>query len=41
MRVILLNHSAIIYQLDLPKIIIIGFWDTRQDPEKLLGLLKT
>ncbi|WP_075350267.1 type II toxin-antitoxin system RelE/ParE family toxin [Algoriphagus marinus] len=40
-RVIFLGHYAIIYQLNLPKIIIIGFWDTRQDPEKLLELLTT
>jgi len=38
-RVISLGHYSILYQKFNSKIIITGFWDNRQDPEKLLIFL--
>ncbi|WP_298514452.1 type II toxin-antitoxin system RelE/ParE family toxin [uncultured Kordia sp.] len=39
-RVISLKHYAIIYKITGSKIIIIAFWDNRQDASKLLKFLK-
>jgi len=39
-RVILLGHYSIFYQFIENSIIITGFWDNRQDPGKLLEVLK-
>lgn len=39
-RVIHLSHYSIIYKLNKPNIIIVGFWDNRQNPKKLLDFLK-
>jgi plasmid stabilization system protein ParE len=39
-RVISLGHYSILYQLSQLHIIITGFWDNRQEPEKLLKFLK-
>ncbi|PIZ05436.1 MAG: plasmid stabilization protein [Flavobacteriales bacterium CG_4_10_14_0_8_um_filter_32_5] len=38
-RAISLGHYSILYQKFNSKIIITGFWDNRQDPEKLLKFL--
>jgi plasmid stabilization system protein ParE len=38
-RVVSLEHYSIFYKKMNFKIIITGFWDNRQDPEKLLLLL--
>ena len=35
-----LGHYSIFYQLLKSQIVITGFWDNRQDPKKLLALLK-
>jgi len=35
-----MQHYSILYKIDRPKIIVTGFWDNRQDPEKLLNFLK-
>lgn len=39
-RVLFLSYYSILYQFTDNQIIITGFWDNRQDPEKLLGFLK-
>jgi plasmid stabilization system protein ParE len=39
-RAVSLGHYSILYQLIDLKIIITGFWDNRQEPEKLLEFLK-
>ncbi len=39
-RAIILGHYSLLYQLQHPKIIITGFWDNRQSPQKLLDFLK-
>ncbi len=39
-KAISMRHYSILYKIDRPKIIITGFWDNRQDPEKLLNFLK-
>ena len=39
-RVLSLGHYSILYQASENKIIITGFWDNRQEPEKLLNFLK-
>lgn len=39
-RMISLGHYSILYKKVDLKIIIIGFWDNRQDPKKLLMFLK-
>lgn len=39
-KAISMRHYSILYKIDRPKIIITGFWDNRQDPEKLLDFLK-
>ena len=39
-RVISLGHYSILYKFDKQRVIIVGFWDNRQDPTKLLQLLR-
>jgi len=39
-RAVSLGHYSILYKESNLKIIITGFWDNRQEPEKLLQLLK-
>ena len=39
-RAVSLGHYSILYQASENKIIITGFWDNRQEPEKLLDFLK-
>ena len=38
-RAVSLGHYSILYQKNNLKIIITGFWDNRQEPEKLLKFL--
>ena len=38
--VITLGHYSILYKFDEQRIIIVGFWDNRQDPEKLLKFMQ-
>lgn len=38
-RAISMGHYSILYKINRPKIVITGFWDNRQDPEKLLKFL--
>ena len=39
-RAISLGHYSILYRKIDSRIIIMGFWDKRQDPKKLLNFLK-
>ena len=39
-RLVSLGHYSILYKFDTQKIIIIGFWDNRQDPNRLLRFLQ-
>jgi len=39
-RVVTLNDFSLFYKFDSECIIITAFWDNRQDPEKLLCLLR-
>jgi toxin YoeB len=39
-RVSALGHFSILYKSDASTIIIVAFWDNRQDPKKLLTLLE-
>lgn len=39
-RAVSLGHYSILYQQYHSKLIITGFWDNRQEPEKLLDYLK-
>lgn len=39
-RMISLGHYSILYKVNNDQLIITGFWDNRQDPEKLLKFLK-
>jgi len=39
-RVLTLDNFSLFYKFDSERIIITAFWDNRQDPEKLLCLLK-
>lgn len=39
-RAVSLGHYSILYQKEHSKIIVTGFWDNRQEPEKLLTFLK-
>lgn len=39
-RVASLSHFSIYYKIDKDAIIITAFWDNRQDPKKLLQLLR-
>jgi len=40
-RALALQHFSLFYKFDAERIIITAFWDNRQDPEKLLALLRT
>ena len=40
-RVVSMGHYSIFYRFDTQKVIITGFWDNRQDPNKLLNFLRT
>ncbi|WP_031426464.1 type II toxin-antitoxin system RelE/ParE family toxin [Flavimarina sp. Hel_I_48] len=40
MRSISMGHYSIIYKIAAEAIIIIAFWDNRQNPKKLLNFLK-
>ncbi len=39
-RVAAMGHFSIFYKITSTQIIITAFWDNRQDPEKILELLK-
>jgi toxin YoeB len=39
-RVVSLGNYSIIYQANESQIIVIAFWDNRQDPKKLIEVLK-
>ncbi len=39
-RAISMRHYSILYKIDNSRIIITGFWDNRQNTEKLLKFLK-
>lgn len=39
-RAISLGHYSIFYQFDSTRIVITGFWDNRQNPDKLLKFLR-
>lgn len=39
-RAVIMRHYSILYQVHVPQIIITAFWDNRDDPEKLLELMK-
>jgi plasmid stabilization system protein ParE len=39
-REIAMDHFSIYYKVDNNKISIISFWDNRQDPDKLLEIIK-
>lgn len=39
-RAIVLGHYSILYKIEKNKIFITGFWDNRQDPDKLIHFLK-
>jgi len=39
-RSLALTHFSLYYKFDTERIIITAFWDNRQDPEKLLALLR-
>lgn len=39
-RIIYLEHYSILYKVDKEIIFIVGFWDNRQNPLKLLRLLR-
>jgi hypothetical protein len=38
-RAIIMGHYSILSQVQQPRIIITGFWDNRQNPEKLFKFL--
>lgn len=38
-RIISLGHYSILYKFDEHQIIIVGFWDNRQEPKKMLDFL--
>ena len=39
-RVAAMNHYSLFYKVKEDRIVIIAFWDNRQDPKKLLDILK-
>ena len=39
-RAVIMRHYSILYKVQRPKIIITAFWDNRDDPEKLLRLMR-
>jgi plasmid stabilization system protein ParE len=40
-RISAMGHFSILYKLTEDKIIVTAFWDNRQDPKKLLEIIKT
>lgn len=38
-RIVSLGHYSILYKFDSDKVVIVGFWDSRQNPQKLLSFL--
>ncbi len=40
-RMIAMGKHSIYYLFDDERIVVMAFWDNRQDPDKLLGLLTT
>ncbi len=38
-RAVSMGHYVLLYKLAQPRIIIVGFWDNRQDPRLLLAIL--
>lgn len=39
-RIVSLGHYSILYKFDKYQIIVVGFWDNRQSPQKLLNFLQ-
>ena len=39
-RTLVWGHFSLLYKFDDKQIIIVAFWDNRQDPEKLLTILQ-
>ena len=39
-RVLFMGHYSLLYRFDDKQIIIVAFWDNRQDPKKLLTILQ-
>jgi len=39
-RITSLGHFSIVYRTTETQLVVIGFWDTRQDPEKLLASIR-
>lgn len=39
-RVVSLGHYSILYKFKKHQIIVVGFWDNRQEPQKLLNFLR-
>jgi plasmid stabilization system protein ParE len=39
-RVAPLDHFSILYKVDVDQVVITAFWDNRQDPKKLLEILR-
>jgi plasmid stabilization system protein ParE len=39
-RISAMGHCSILYKLTSDKLIVTAFWDNRQDPEKLLEIIK-
>jgi plasmid stabilization system protein ParE len=40
-RVAVMHHYSLFYRITPQRIVIVAFWDNRQDPAKLLKLLRT
>lgn len=40
MYVIVIEHFCLYYKIVKEGILVTAFWDTRQDPDKLLAILK-
>lgn len=39
-RMLSIGHYSILYRFDETQIIVVGFWDNRQNPDELLSFLK-
>jgi len=39
-RALALGHFSLFYKFDTERLIITAYWDNRQDPEKLLAILR-
>ena len=39
-RIAALGHFSIVYKIEPKKIVVVAFWDNRQDPKKLYEFLK-